>query len=158
MGFLRISIRYKDVENQVAVKEKEIKKLETEKKSLEKTLAEKEKAIEDLKKQIGSDVKVSTLQSEMKELKKKLLEANGRERVVEGDSEKENLQIMRLKEEINKIKETYRLMLDKTGYDPKENKFRPKLPVNGQAKREKSKTPTHKKEKEELNWNQPVIY
>ncbi len=140
------------------MKDKEINKLETEKKSLEKTLAEKEKAMETLRLQIGSDVKVPMLQNEMKELKKKLQEANGREKIIEGDSEKDNLQIMRLKEEIGKIKETYRLMLDKTGYDPVENKFRPKPAVNGQARREKSKTPTHKAEKEEVNWTQPVNF
>jgi len=50
--------RYKDVENQATVKDKEINKLEAEKKSLEKTLAEKEKAIETLREQIGADSKV----------------------------------------------------------------------------------------------------
>ena len=95
------------------------------------------------------------LQNELKELKKKLQDANGK--AVEGDTDKDNVQITRLKEEIGKIKEHYRLMLDKTGYDPVENKFRPKPAVNSMGKREKSKTPTNKSDKEEPKWDLPVI-
>ena len=50
--------RYKDVDNQATVKDKEINKLEAEKKSLEKTLNEKEKAIDNIREQIGADSKV----------------------------------------------------------------------------------------------------
>ncbi|RZK10768.1 MAG: hypothetical protein EOO43_19950 [Flavobacterium sp.] len=96
------------------------------------------------------------LQNELKELKKKLQDANNKEKIVEGNPENDKAQIQKLTEEIAKIKETYRLMLDKTGYDPVENKFRPKPTMNGQGKREKSKTPINKAEKEEVNWEQPV--
>jgi len=144
--------RYKDVENQATVKDKEINKLEAEKKSLEKTLAEKEKAIETLREQIGADSKVPMLQNELKELKKKLIDANGK---AGGADSEGDVQVQRLKDEIGKIKETYRLMLDKTGYDPVENKFRPKPAVNSMGKREKSKTPVNKQEKEEPSWEHP---
>jgi len=145
--------RYKDVENRATVKDKEINRLEAEKKSLEKTLAEKEKAIDTLREQIGADSKVPMLQNELKELKKKLQDANNR--ATGGESESDNAQVQRLKDEIGKIKETYRLMLDKTGYDPAENKFRPKPAVNSMGKREKSKTPVNKQEKEEPAWEHP---
>jgi len=50
--------RYKDLENQATVKDREIERLQTEKKALERSINEKEKAVENLRNQTGADVKV----------------------------------------------------------------------------------------------------
>ena len=53
--------RYREVENQIAIKDRELQRLTTEKATLERLVAEKEKAIDNIKKQTGIDVKVRYL-------------------------------------------------------------------------------------------------
>lgn len=53
--------RYREVENQIAIKDRELQRLITEKATLDRLVAEKEKAIDNIKKQTGIDTKVSYL-------------------------------------------------------------------------------------------------
>jgi len=89
------------------------------------------------------------LLQELKELKKRLKDAQNNDKQIEAVSDKDNAEVAKLKEELNKVKENYRIMLDRTGYDPKENKFRPKVTANLTQKATKqAKTSSLKKDKE----------
>jgi len=66
---------------------------------------------------------------------------------MEVEADKGNSQIAKLKEELGKVKEAYRYMLEKTGYDPKEDKVRPKPTFVKKQSKEKVPTKGEKNEK-----------
>jgi len=134
--------RYREVENQIAVKEKELNKVTAEKNTVEKLVAEKEKAIDTIRKQTGIDVKVTMLGDELKDLKERLKTVQTEEKKLEAEADKDNAQIAKLKEELSKVKEAYRYMIEKTNYDTREDKVRPKPvanPLNKKESKDKSK-------------------
>jgi len=101
------------------------------------------------------------LLDELKELKKKLKEAQKNDKELEAISDKDNAEIGKISEELNKVKENYRIMLDRTGYDPRENKFRPKPSATPAYKREsvkQAKVSSSKKDKEEMTFPEVRLF
>lgn len=108
--------RLNSVNDKIIEKDKELAKVLNNKKILERLYKEKEMEHETLKSEINLDSKIANLNEQVKQLKEQLRELTKQEKRMEQYAKTRNDYLVSLEEK-------YRIVLEKTGYIPEEDRF-----------------------------------
>ncbi len=136
--------RYYALQDEIAAKDKELQKLLDEKNTVEKIAKDKEVELEVVKSQLDQTSKKQDLNTQIKQLKETIKEHQKIEKDQELEAQKTNDYIVTLEEK-------YRIVLEKTGYNPEQDK------IIQQPKWDPKKLDAAKRKKKimDMDWGKP---